>query len=77
MDIIFSSFLLRDFGEIKIPFSCVIRESDNVPGVASPMVRGKTFSEMHVFVDKNIITIASHTHPNLNEDNGRLYYYIE
>ena len=39
----FANFLHRNVGEIKIPLSYVILESDNVTGVAPLMVRGKPY----------------------------------
>ena len=73
----FADFLHWTFGEIKIPLSCVIRESDTLPGMVLSIMRGKSCSEEHGSMERKIIMRASHTHPNFKEDNSKAYYYIK
>ena len=41
------------------------------------MMRGKSYSEDHGCVDKELIMITYHTHPHLKKDNAMVYYYTE
>ena len=46
-------------------------------GVALPMIRGKSYSEEHGYIEKEIIIRASHTHPYFKEEKSKVYQYIE
>ena len=48
-----------------------------MPGATILMMRGKSYSEEHGSVDKELIMRASHTHPRFKEDNSKVYYYIK
>ena len=70
---IFTVFLHQTASKRKNPFSYVIRELDAVPGVAPPIMRGKSYSEDHGFVEKELITRDSHTNPHFKEHNSKVY----
>ena len=72
----FAYFLHRNVGERRILLYYFIRESDTVPGVAPPMIRGKSYSEYHGSVERERIMISSNIHPNFKEYHSKLYYYI-
>ena len=48
-----------------LPLYYVIRELDTVPDVSPPMMRGKSHSEEHGYLEREIIMRAYHIHPNL------------
>ena len=70
----FAGFLHLAVGERNIPLSYFIRKSDTVHGVAPPMVRDNAYSEERGYVDEDLITGSSHTHPCFKIDNSKLRY---
>ena len=62
----FDDFRHHTFGKINTPLSYVIHKSDTVPGVAPPMVIGKSYSGNNGSVEKKLITRASHTNTHFN-----------
>ena len=59
--------------EINTLFSYVIRESGTVPGMASLMIRGKSYSKEHGYMERDILLRASHTNPHFKEEKSKVY----
>jgi len=73
----FEDFLFQTIGIRMIPLAYVIRASDVVPVAAPALLPGMPYSAQHESVVGELIARASHTHPNIADDNAKLYQYVE
>ena len=72
-----ANFLHQTVGEIKIPLYYLLPKLDILTGVASLILRGKTYSYKNGSVEKELIMRSSQNHPNFREDNSKVYDHIE
>ena len=60
-----------------IPLLYVTREIETVPVACPPLKTNKPHSELHGLVELDLMNCASHDDPLFNEDNSKVYYFLE
>ena len=73
----FPDFLRQVIGVRMIPLFYVIRTSSTVPVVPPGLAAGQPYSTEHGSVEEELIIRASHNHVLFNDDNGKVYHYLE
>ena len=72
----FPDFLRQVIGVRTIPLVYVIRPTVEVPA-APDRATGQPYSTEHGSIEKELIFCASHTHVLYDDDNGKVYHYLE
>ncbi len=73
----FDDFLSRTIGVRMIPLSYVTREIETVPAACPPLKTNKPHSELYGSVELDLVNRASHDDPLFNEDNSKVYFFLE
>ena len=73
----FDDFISRTIGVRMIPLSYVTRENETVPAACPPLKTSKPHSELHGSVELDLVNRASHDDPLFNEDNSKVYFFLE
>ena len=60
-----------------IPLSYVTREHEMVPAACPALKANKPHSELHGSVELDLVNRASHDDPLFNEDNSKVYFFLE
>jgi hypothetical protein len=73
----FYDFLSQTIGVRMIPLSYVTRENEVVPAACPPLRTNKPHSDLFGSVELYLINRASHDDPLFNEDNSKVYFFLE